>query len=241
MDKGLKAMHDLLLEHAPDGVAHTPCLLCDESVVTEQPGRGEMAEKSYTQEDLEAQVAAAVAKATGPLEAQLNELKASKDQQEGQQAQTEAIAAKDTEIAELQSKLDTAVLEASKSAEDKTAIEAFWTKAVEDAEQAQALETRKGERITKLKEVVSFPETYLDENADRFAAMSDEDFAARLDEYAQVASKTEGDEKDKKVETEGKPAATALKASRQTQSTASAVAGLSALREARVNTHAFRA
>lgn len=141
-----------------------------------------MADKTYTQEEqdaLLAQVAdltAKVAEMTDATTASLIETKVA-----------EVTAAMDAAIAEVQAKLDTAVLEAetAKTAHDE--IVAFLDAAVADTAAKVEMEARKEERLAKVREVASFPEEYLTENADRFAAMSDEAFTAAVEDWAAIA------------------------------------------------------
>ncbi len=59
-----------------------------------------------------------------------------------------------------------------------------------DAEIAEQMETVKAERIAKIAEVATFPEDFVTENADRWAAMDDEMFATTLESFRLVATKT---------------------------------------------------
>lgn len=181
--------------------------------------------KSYTEDELRAAVEAAV----GDLRTELDGLRASAAEQEtAAQTQTridEATAPLEAKVTELQAQLDAAVLE---TAAEKARADAFEAEKVAAAE-AATLEARKDERLAKVKEVANFPADYLTANADRFVAMSDEDFEARLEEYRQIAAKATG--------TEGVPASTALLATREGGSpkSGSAVSDLFAMRRAGID------
>jgi DNA polymerase III delta prime subunit len=156
--------------------------------------------KTYTEDELRAAVEAAV----GDLRGQIDSLRASQEASEIEAriatAVGEATEPLSAQVTELQTKLDASVIEAQNEKARADGLEAEKVAAAE----AATLAARKDERVAKVAEVANFPKEYLDANAERFAAMSDEDFEARLDEYRQIAVKGTG--------TDGLPAKTALKA-----------------------------
>lgn len=160
--------------------------------------------KSYTEDELRGAVQAAVNLAVSEMRTELDSLKSEAHAAETAAAVdariAEAVAPLEAKVVELQTQLDAAVLEA---AAEKARADAFEAEKVAAAE-AATLEARKDERLAKVKEVANFPEEYLTANADRFVAMSDEDFEARIEDYRQIAAKATG--------TEGLPAKTALTA-----------------------------
>lgn len=164
---------------------------------------------TFTQEQVDAAVSKAVADATAPLQTKLAELESVSKESEVGKAVADAVAPLNEQIADLQTKLDTATVEKAAADEAKAAVEAWWETAIAEKVEGDAAAARKDERLAKLKEVA--PEgahAYLDENADRFAAMSDEDFTARIEEYGVVAKKEE-------APATFIPAATALQAARE--------------------------
>lgn len=195
----LKALHDLLLADKPEGATHTAadCPICASA-----PGHQEEATvKTFNEDELRAAVDAAVAE----MRSELDTLRASREASEIEsrvtKAVTEATEPLTAQVTELQGKLDAAVLEAQNEKARADGLEAEKVAAAE----AATLAARKDERLAKVKEVANFPEEYLNANAERFAAMNDEDFEARLEEYRQIATKATG--------TEGAlPKVTALKA-----------------------------
>lgn len=164
-----------------------------------------MQPETFTQEDIDAAVAAA----TSGLQQRLGELEAQVQESEVGKAIATATAEKDAAIAELQNKLDAA--EAAKTAaETKLAeTEQYWSTAIAEHEAAAALAIRKEQRVTEARNANVFSEEYVLANADRFAAYSDEDWQERLAEWALIAS--QGAVTASKP---GKPATTALQASR---------------------------
>lgn len=181
--------------------------------------------ETFTQTDLDAAVAAAV----GPLQQRLTELEAQAQDSEVGRAVAAAVAEKDTQISDLQSQLDTAVAARTAAEAKMTETETFWAEAIAAHEEAIAFEARRNERVSKAAEIGVFNDDYIAANADRFAAMSDEDFAARLEEWRLIAA-------DKAPS--GIPAKTAFTASRVEQpqtSTGSRLGQLAALRANRVD------
>jgi hypothetical protein len=170
---------------------------------------------------VDAAVAAAVAEATSPLTSRIAELEGSAQQTEVEQMKSDLEA----RISELEGKLDAAVLEATAAKEEKAALEQTIEDEKAAAEEAAAVTARREERLQKVKEVANFPDTYLAENADRFAAMSDEDFNARLEEWTTLS---------KPSESTGIPKTTALTASRQ-ENTESALSCLREFQEAQTD------
>lgn len=195
MSTELKAIHDRLLAEKPEGATHDEgsCPLCAMEAMpnTEIPEGGSMSE--FTQEQVDAKVAEAVEAATATLKTQLAELESKQQETEVGKAVSEATAPLNEQIADLQSKLDAEVMARTTAEEAKAEVETFWSTAIAEKTAADESAARKDERLAKLKEVA--PEgahAYLDENADRFAAMSDEDFDARIEEYRTITAKAEG-------------------------------------------------
>lgn len=194
MSTELKTLHDRLLAEKPEGVTHdeASCPLCamEETTTPVIPEGGSMSE--FTQEQVDAAIADAVAKATAPLQTRLAELEAAAQETEVGKAVSEATAPLNEQIAELQQKLDAEVMARTTAEEAKAEVETFWSEAIAAKVAADEADARKDDRLAKLKEVA--PEgahAYLDENADRFAAMSDEDFEARIEEYRTITAKAE--------------------------------------------------
>lgn len=185
----LKALHDQFLEMKPEGVDHDAgaCPLCAMEATDSQnsttPG-GPMPE-SFTQEDVDAAVAAATADLTQRLE----ELGAQVQKTEVDKAVAAATAEYDAKVAELQAQLDAAQVECTAARNELAEANQFWADAIAAHQEAAAFAARRDERVAKAREAGVLPEDYLTANADRFAAMADDDFAARLDEWRLIASK----------------------------------------------------
>lgn len=141
--------------------------------------------ETFTQEDVDAAVAAA----TSDLQKRLDELGAQVQETEVGRAIADAVADKDTQISDLQSQLDAAEAARNAAENQLTEVSQFWADAIAEHEQELELTAKREERTTKAREAGVFSDEYITENADRFAAMSDGDFAARLDEWRLIASK----------------------------------------------------
>jgi hypothetical protein len=181
MSRSLKELHDRLLAEKPEGAVHETdsCPLCalEESAD----------DMTYTEEDLKAKVDEAVKAAVEERDAKIAELTASQLTSETAKAVADAVAAKDTELADLRGELDKAVLEAANARAEHDSVMAWLDSEKTAAEQREAAAARKDTRLAKLKEVAHFPDDYLEQNADRFAAMSDEEFDSRCAEYATLS------------------------------------------------------
>jgi uncharacterized coiled-coil protein SlyX len=182
----LRALHDRLLEVMPDGAEHKEgdCPLCTVTAAdeTNRTQGGVMPE--FTQADMDAAVAAA----TSPLQQRLTELEAQAQESEVGKAVASALADRETQITDLQTQLDAATAGRTAAESKLTEAEQFWTDAIAAHEEAVAVASRKESRITQASEIGVFSDDYIAQNADRFAAMSDADFAARLDEWKLIAS-----------------------------------------------------
>lgn len=216
----LKDLHDHLLAQRPEGAKHDEdsCALCamgEPGNQSTNPG-GSMPE-SFTQDDVDGAVAAA----TADLKKRLSELEAQVQESEVGKAVAEATSAKDAAVSELQSKLDAAEA-ARTAAENKLAeTEQYWSDAIAASEEEAAFAARREQRVAAAKEAGVFGDDYVTENADRFAAMAEEDFAARLQEWQLIAGQAS-------KATPGKPkipAVTALRAARAERAQPSSALG----------------
>ena len=208
----LKVLHDRLLAEMPDGATHDGCPICRGETTDSHDTRGGFMPEAFTQEDIDTATAAA----TASLQQRLAELEAQVQETEVGQAVTkavaEAVAAETARTAELQNQLDAAEA-ARTAAENRLAeTEQFWTQAIADHEATTALAARREQRVAKASEAGVFTDEYINSNAERFAAMSDEDFDARLAEWALIAAQSGSPT--------GTPARTALTASQAEPRTA---------------------
>lgn len=179
--------------------AQDHCALCAlESIdnggthVDDQPEGGSMsADKTYTEDDLKAAVDKAVAEATSELKAKLSDLENSQQQTELDKAVADVKAEAESTVKELQEKLDAAVLEAQTEKQAREDLEASIAAEKQAAEEAAALEARKDQRLTQVKEVASFPDDYLTANAERWAKLDDDEFAKLIEDWKVIASKSD--------------------------------------------------
>lgn len=187
----------------PEGASHdaSACSVCvATSSGTPEGGKVD----TFTAEDLQA----AVASATAPLNARIAAMETAATESEidarisAIQAEAEAV------IADVRTQLDTAVLAAGQATGELAAFREGITALAEAEAATAAIEARKEGRLAQVRDVASFPDEYLTSNADRFAAMSDEDFAERLAEWASLSAKSV-------APTGGIPRQTALVAARE--------------------------
>lgn len=178
---------------------------------------------TYTEAELKAEVDKAVKAATAELEARVGDLTTAAQTSEVEAARAAMKAEFDEQLAAIQAQLDDKVLEATTAAAERDAIKAWLDGEAAALVERQAIDARKADRLEKVKAVATFPEDYLSANAERFAAMDDDDFQVALDGWAAITAA---------ATTAGPPAHTALHAGRESTngSTTSATKELFALR-----------
>lgn len=199
MSTGLKGLHDRLVSRMPPGAEHSgdTCPLCaleaelDGGILDYEPRGGSMSDKVFSEEDLKAAVDKAVAEATSPLQTKLTELENSQQQSEMDKAVAAAKAEAEAQVAEMQTKLDAAVVEKNAAIEAKEALEVSLREAAEKAEQEKLLAARREERLAKVDEFGEKTKKHVEDNIDRFVAMSDEEFDERLEEWRTLAKKAD--------------------------------------------------
>lgn len=218
----IKELHDELVAGQPAGEHDaTTCAQC----ATQE---GVPVGKTYTEEELRAQLDVAVNQAVGDLRTQLADLQASQEAaaiEERVRTAVEAAASPlQAQVTELQTKLDAAVLETAAEKARADQLEAAVAEAARTAEVA----ARRDARLDQVKVAAPrFSQEYLAENAQRWAEMADEEFAERLVEYAALSGGKVDD---------GPPTTSALQATTGDsggtgrQAPKSAVASLAALR-----------
>jgi len=184
----MKIAHDELLAQMPEGASHddADCLFCIDTASLgelESPPREVRMTAIYSEEDLAAKLADAVA----PLQAQIDELTASQAAAEADERVTALEAAKNAEIAELNAKLDSAVLEAEAAKQETASILDYFNELHAAAEAEAETARLRDERLAIVAEVASFPDAYVTDNADRWAAMPAESFEALVNDWKAIA------------------------------------------------------
>jgi len=219
-----RSLHDALLQAMPEGAAHDRemCALCS-APSSGKPEGGPV--DTFTAEEVQA----AIVEATAPLHARLAAMEAAANESELESRVGAIAAAHEAELAEVRSQLDVAVLEAHSARAQLDATIAYLESERAAAEEAVTLEARREERLAKVREVASFPEDYIAAHADRFVAMSDDDFEARIAEWAALSSKIG-------MPAGAPPKVTALMAARETSTSGrNAMAELRAMRMAGID------
>lgn len=188
MDK-LKEAHDHLLANMPEGESHdsAACHICNVELVPEKDSdeRGEM--ETFTKEEVDATVEAAVKAAVTPVQAKLDEMIAAQTEGEVAQEVADAKAEAAEAIKAIQADLDAKVVEAAAAAKTLEDTLAFLAELDGEAKAAEAAEATKLVRLEEMAKVVSFPQDHIDKYLDKWVAMSDEDFAAQLETWALIA------------------------------------------------------
>lgn len=146
-----------------------------------------MSEKTYTEEEVQALIDRAVAEGTKPLREKLEEYEASEAEERVAEKVAEATKPLEEKIEELQKELDTATLEKQKAADELAEMNKFLEEEQKRIEEEEAVAARRAERVEKVKEVASFPDDYVEKNADRWARMSDEEFEAACADWATIS------------------------------------------------------
>lgn len=130
-----------------------------------------MPDKTYTQAEHDAVLTAAVERETAELRQQVTDLQADND--------TKA------------NRLDTVEAEKAAAETRATTAETALTSYKDEIEAEKAATQRRDTRATEMREVAAAlgDEWFTDERKDRWARMSDEDFAAQKTEIAEIAAK----------------------------------------------------
>lgn len=144
--------------------------------------------RTYTEDELRAEVDRAVAEATGSLSARLAEFEGKESQAVVEAAVTAAVEEANGRIAELEGQLDAAVIKANESAEAHDSLVAYLSEQAAEAERQALIAARRTERVGQVREVANFTDAQLEERADRWAAMEDDEFAAALADYRDIAA-----------------------------------------------------
>lgn len=145
--------------------------------------------KTYTEAEQKAAVDEAVAVATAELTARLSTLEATSKQSEVDAAVEAALIPVKAELADVRTQLDTATAEAKTEREAREALETFLKEAGEAAERAAEIATLKTERSALVAATNAFDAEYCEENAERWASMSAEEFDGRLADYTAAGAK----------------------------------------------------
>lgn len=207
MDK-LQEVHDRLVASRPqDASCPEGCPFCSGEFASLVEGGPQVADKIYSDEDVQALVTAAVATATEDLQSKLTAIEAGEQTAAVQAQIDDAKTQAEAQIEELTAKLDAAVLEAAQATKEREEL-STWLQGEHDRVLAEAeMETKRADRIAKVAEVVTFPEAHVAERADMWAALEDEKFEALLADYKALGDKT--------PKSEPLPRFTAMQASRE--------------------------
>lgn len=203
-------LHDEALELMPEGASHdeSSCSICVEKAALteggngnddhsssseEEPQEGTMSTNTDTlsQETHDALLRTAVQDATAALtrdnEALTEQVEALTSERE---EAAEKVSTLEGEVARLNNELDTAQVELAAANEKVTELESDIAKRDEEAQLREIAQ----ERAKQVRNLKLFPEDQIDEKAARWAALSDEDWADRLEEWKGIQTTNSGDE-----------------------------------------------
>lgn len=221
MSTPLESLHDLLMGCMPEGAKHDSanCPLCSgdhqEASDTSTREGGAVSDKTYTEDEYNSVLAK-----VSDLEAKVADLTAAAGASETDAKVAAATADLERQCADVQSKLDAAVLEAEAAKTSRDEMVSWFEDLCRAETEAAELAARREARVAKVAEVAAFPEDYLNANADRFAAMGEDEFEAALQDWKTIAPKRSGQI----------PAVTAMTAAladnRQSQDVLSEICGL---------------
>lgn len=181
----LKAEHDLMLNNTPEGIIHeeAKCPFCIENSY----GGGDTMTKTYTEDELNAAIEAALtpvkesaAESIAELESELAELRAA-DEAEAAAEEAEAIEAAAAAV-------DAAEARAVAAEAKYDELVSYLDEQAMLAEIAEYIEAVKAERASIMADTIGFGEDHIAANIDRWVAMSDEDFAAYVDDLKAIPS-----------------------------------------------------
>lgn len=221
----IKKAHDDLLASSDLEHDESVCEIC---TAQNSPG-GSVSDKTFTKEEVDAQVAAALA----PLQAQLDELLEAKEGADLDAKIADAKKELEEQIAALQGELDAAKI-AQTAAESKveeaeakyTDLTTYLEGLKAEADAAAELDAKKTERVEAVKEAAAFDDDYLEANAERWAKMDDELFTATLEDYKGLVAKAGGKKPESKL-----PSGTALETASSDGNEKSALSYIAELRE----------
>lgn len=209
MDSRAIQLHDEALELMPEGASHdsAECPICQEksaqqggsstdtsSSTEDETQEGTMSDTktdTLSQETHAALLQKAVQDATAALQRDNEALTASVEgiTSERDEAQSK-VSTLEGEVARLNDELDTAQVELAAANEKVTELE---TDIASRDEQEQIREVAQ-ERAKQVRNLKLFSDDAIDEKADRWAALSDEDWADRLEEWKGIQAANGGGE-----------------------------------------------
>lgn len=171
-----------------------PDTVPDESASVSHPMGGDM-DKTYTEDEFNAKLTE-----LETLRAELDTLKAQADADAVDAQITELKAAHVVEVAEIQQKLDEAVIAANVATEERDKFVAWLEGEVAAKAEADLRASRTEERVNQVKEVANFSDEFVAENTERWVAMSDEDFEATVSGFKAAFEAAKASSKSSKKE-----------------------------------------
>lgn len=197
-----KGLHDELLAEMPEGAQHDAdsCSFCSgEAAASDNTpdGGGDMSDgKTYTQDELDAAVAEAVAQATSPLAEELADLKAAASEEQTRARIEEVRSEYETKVTAAEEARLAAETQAEAAKAEHTALVTWLEQAKADADAEAELARVAEERLEKIQEVASFNDEFVAANKDRWAAMDEDAFTAMVETLGASKDEPKGDSGD---------------------------------------------
>lgn len=150
-----------------------------------------MSDKTYSEDEVAAKVAAAVK----PLEDKIAAFEAQDADAEIEAKIAEAVDPLKEQVAQLQKDLDIKTAEAEAAKQEIDDVNAYLADEQAKAEEAEAREERKGNRMAQVKEHTNFSDEHVAANIDRWADMEDAEFAGFIEDLKAAGVKPSGESK----------------------------------------------
>lgn len=202
-----KELHDQWLDQKPEGASHDPgaCPFC-EVKPPEEPEKS-MSDKTFSEEEVAAKVAAALK----PLEDRIAAYEAEQAEGAVEAKIAEAVEPLEAKVAELQKDLDVKIAEADAAKAQVEEIEAYLAAEEAAKEEAAAREERQENRRAQVKEHANYTDEHIEANLERWTDMEDAEFAGFIEDLKAAGVKPAEKPKDDVI-----PDKTGLKAARET-------------------------
>lgn len=196
-DDALKEVHDKLIQEMPEGTEHdeADCQFCNES----SAGGGDM--KTYTEDELTTAVKEAIAPVREAADTEIAALQSELDDLRAAKANEDA----ESEAAEMQANLDRAEARAAEAESRVEEIMTWLDSERELTEIAEYLDAVKSDRVTAVKGISSLSDEQIESKIDRWAAMSDEDFAGLLEDLEAISTASKASLESESEESESDP------------------------------------
>jgi len=214
----LKSEHDLMIANIPEGMTHEEanCPFCIE---LNSYGGGDTMNKTYTEDELNTAIEAALETVKETAAAEKTELEA--ELTASRAAEEAEVAAEEAEATEAASAaIDASEARAVAAEANYNELVSYITEQAQLVEIAEYITAVKIERASVMTETVGYGEDYIAANIDRWAALSDEDFASYVEDLKAIPSVTAEDVEQEEASDDAPVAETAMSHTRNEETAA---------------------